>query len=430
MTTSAASLPASTTLEECLEILLAELELAIRWDRPSLLLAVYPTETIRQQAETALETRLRALGQNVQRLLISAEQFDIAWLLAQRADVGQTVFFVSGLRWGGGKDGGNAYRALNLRRELFVEHRARLVFWLTPQEATALPRRAPDFWAFRHRVVELPPPVPSLPPNVSPPSATGADAENAIALRTAMLASLPETAEAQATRLTLLLELVSLYRQRGEGERALALARQSVQLAEQTGHQADQARALLELGLTALANGDKTTAQQACQRAVALDAVNARAWESLGRVYHACGQSAAALQAWQKSLELDPHQADAWASLGDGYRAQGRLEEARRAYRKATHLAPDVASWWARLGETLFEAGNARAALRPLQKALQLDEQQVHVWELLARACEQLGRSRQAERARQRAQALATPPSPAGTAADGAFTGAANNPGD
>ena len=36
---------------------------------------------------------------------------------------GKPVFFISNLDWGGGEDGKQAYRALNMQRELFVENR-------------------------------------------------------------------------------------------------------------------------------------------------------------------------------------------------------------------------------------------------------------------------------------------------------------------
>lgn len=409
MNASAVTVSPNNAFEECLGALLAELELAIRWDRPSLLLAVYPAESVRQQAEAALEERLRALGQDVNRFQVSPKEFDVARILAQRPDAARSVFFIAGLRWGGGRDGGNAYRALNLRREVFVEHKLRVVFWLTLQEAAELPRRAPDFWAFRHRVVELPVPVPLASGQKSGDPMADATTEDAIALREAMLMALPDVAESQATRLSLLLELASLYRQKGAFARARELGRQSMELAERLGEKKLQAQAWLEIGLAALREDDVPAAFQACQQAVALDPDNVLGWEGLGMVYNVAGQGEAAVQAWQKSIEGNPHRAAAWAGLGDAYRMQGRLEEAHRAYRRATRLEAGNAGYWMLLGETLYEAGNATAALSPLRRAIRLDERQTRAWEVLARAYQQLGRPRAAERARRRAQMLKKP---------------------
>ncbi len=409
MHASAAITQQDDGFEACLEILLAELELAIRWDRPSLLLAVYPTEGVRQQAEAVLEGRLRALGQEVNRFQVTPAEFDVARILAQRAGAAQVVFFVTGLRWGGGRGRGNAYRALNLHREVFVEQKLRVVFWLTLQEASELPRRAPDFWAFRHRVVEFPTPAPfpSAQKGDSPPRDTAT--EDAVAMREAMLASLPDAAESQATRFSLLLELASLYRQRGAFMRARELSHRAVELAEQMREKKLEAQAWIELGLATLGEDDIPAALQACQRAIELDPNNVLGWESLGMAYSAAGQNETAIQAWQRSIEGNPRRAVAWAGLGDAYRALGRLEEARLAYRKAARLAPGNAIYWTLLGETLYEAGSVTAALSPLRKAVRLDEGQARAWETLARAYQQLGRPRAAEQARRSARTMRKP---------------------
>jgi hypothetical protein len=68
---------------------------------------------------------------------------------------GQVVFFVSGIGSANESLSRKAYSALNMHRELLVEHQIRVVFWLTKSEAASLPHYAPDFWAFRHRVVEF-----------------------------------------------------------------------------------------------------------------------------------------------------------------------------------------------------------------------------------------------------------------------------------
>lgn len=140
---------------ERIQILLDELSMAIKWNRASLLLAVYQSEFLRQDVEADLRKRLALFGQETAAFLVDKENFDVPLALSQRRDRARTIFFVSGLKWGGGKGGNNAYRALNIRRELLIDYDVRSIFWLTMAEAAALPRRAPDFWAFRHRVIEF-----------------------------------------------------------------------------------------------------------------------------------------------------------------------------------------------------------------------------------------------------------------------------------
>ena len=65
------------------------------------------------------------------------------------------VFSITGLRWGGGKGYSNAYRALNMHREHLVDSKALSLFWLSRFEARQIAKFAPDFWVFRHLVVEF-----------------------------------------------------------------------------------------------------------------------------------------------------------------------------------------------------------------------------------------------------------------------------------
>ena len=145
------------SLEARIQRLARELERAIKFDRPSILLAVYQSRFVAEDAQQALATQLRDLGQSIEKYQItSANNADVPTFLVQHSYKSTSVFFVMGLSAGGGPDGLNAYRALNFRREYFIQHRLRVVLWLTEYEAVALPSVAPDFWAFRHRVVEFP----------------------------------------------------------------------------------------------------------------------------------------------------------------------------------------------------------------------------------------------------------------------------------
>lgn len=98
---------------------------------------------------------LGSLGQKVINYKISPQVYDAPFSLAHHPEREHAVFYVSGLNRGGGGDKHNAFRALNIRRELFVDYPTRVIFWLTKAEAKSLPRLAPDFWAFRHVVVEM-----------------------------------------------------------------------------------------------------------------------------------------------------------------------------------------------------------------------------------------------------------------------------------
>ena len=145
----------SESFDERIDQLFEELSFASQHGRPSILLVFYESEAMRHRAEGALEKRLAEDGQALVPFRVDESHFDIPLLLSQRLPGDRPVFSVTGLSRGGGKEGANAYRALNIRREYFVDYAMRVVIWLDPNEAMALSRHAPDFWAFRHRVVEF-----------------------------------------------------------------------------------------------------------------------------------------------------------------------------------------------------------------------------------------------------------------------------------
>jgi hypothetical protein len=142
-------------LEERMMLLTDELVLAAKWHRPSILLVVYRSELVRRAARKLLVAQLSPQGDALCPITVTPDNYDVLRALVARPASRSTVFEISGLRHGPGKYGAHTYQALNLRRELLVERGLRTIFWLTQAEARQLPRQAPDFWAFRHRVVSL-----------------------------------------------------------------------------------------------------------------------------------------------------------------------------------------------------------------------------------------------------------------------------------
>lgn len=150
------SLKISKAMDEGLSILLEEIELAIEWNRPGILLTVQKSNPAKSKAETMLEKKLKKISQKVMHVRLDDESPDFPRLLSQSPAQEDLIYFFSHLepREGDRKD---VYRALNLYRETFIEKRVRAVFWLSEVEAADMVRFAPDFWAFRHRVVEFAP---------------------------------------------------------------------------------------------------------------------------------------------------------------------------------------------------------------------------------------------------------------------------------
>ena len=143
------------TFGDRVNIVLDELSLGIQWERPSLIVLIYRSEHIKNIVQAILAKSLGKSGQVVLHYAVDKYHYDIPRELLDHPKHKQAVFFVSGLRWGGGRGYSNAYRALNMHREYLVEGNIKAIFWLTQNEVKQLARFSPDFWAFRHKVVDF-----------------------------------------------------------------------------------------------------------------------------------------------------------------------------------------------------------------------------------------------------------------------------------
>jgi hypothetical protein len=197
--------------EDRIDILYRELELATKWQRPSVLWAIYSSEYVRSDADTALENRLHNLGQSAYHIKIkNQEGADISLQISKLVNLDNVVIFVEGLRWGAAQGDSYAYIALNNRLEFFVDHQVRVVFWLTEKEAIDLAHFAPEYWALRHRVIEFvdSPKPDQIAPHILESAWQGTgeftnstdDLDAKIALRTALLTDLPQGTESTAAR--------------------------------------------------------------------------------------------------------------------------------------------------------------------------------------------------------------------------------------
>ncbi len=371
------------SFEENLNILLEELDLARRWNRPSILLAVHKSKFGQQRAEAALEERLRKLGQDVERITVDQEQSDVPHRIAGQPGPAQRVFFVSNLDWGGGPDHQDAYRALNIYRELFVDNHLRIVLWLTPNEASSLARLAPDFWAFRHRVIEFTgqriPPLIKLPAGVLiwdvQNSVDPLDSlEARIAVREELLAKLPRNGEARSSRVDLLYNLGYLYWAAGDLQKAAEQLNRGLELAP--ADQAAESRSLLLNGLaiTCYEAQDYAGAAGLLRQALQHHPDDASLLINLSVTSNAMGRNQEAVTLAKRAIRLRPRDPKVWSSQGFLYAAIGRSDESIASFARAVELAPQQASYHAALGicyalverteDTARELGTARNLAR------------------------------------------------------------------
>jgi tetratricopeptide (TPR) repeat protein len=377
--------------EERVDILLHELELAAKWQRPSVIWAIYSSEYVRADADTALERRLHNLGQSTHHIKIKNQKSaDVSSQIADLGVLDNVVFFVDGLRWGADREDRLAYHTLDNRREFFIDNQIRIVFWLTEKEAIDLAHYAPDYWALRHRVIEFvdSPKPDQISKNILESTWQGTgdftdsndDLDAKIALRTALLIDLPAGTESTSARAHLLLTLGMLHWRRGDYDRAIQFLNSALDQSAGLEDNYFEALCFNAIALVQTNLGGIEEAIQAFQNAIKLAPDQISPWNNLGHLYRKLGNHAEALAAFQKAIEINDTDAVGWNGLGDTYHDTGKNDEAILAYLKAIEFSPEFAHSWSGLGNSYMSEGRLEEALSAHQKAIEIDHCTVNSW--------------------------------------------------
>src|SRR5512140_1479622 len=404
------------SFDERIDILARELELAIKWQRPCVLLVVYSSEYVRTDVEAALENHLFDLGQKAVRLQLKNRQDEnVVSLLREFKDPDHAVFLVHGLHWGH-EDASGTYSTLNLQREFFIERQVRAVFTLTQNEIVALARFAPDFWAYRHRVIEFAesPRAERLLQEALESAWQGTgeyadeyeDTDAKISFRESMLTELPQGEEATAVRGNLLLTLAILNWRRGDFEKASEQLHDALKIATRIEDSWFEAECYNALALIKTSSEQPDEAINAYKQAIHLAPDQIFAWNNLGNLCARIGRNDEAMYAFRKAIECNPKDPIAWNGLANLHFKLGYVDDAVAGYRKAIQYMPSFAQPWNGLGDVYANMGRSDEAMKAYHQSIDLNKQYITPWLRLGVLYTRQERYREAARAYQRALAL------------------------
>jgi tetratricopeptide (TPR) repeat protein len=404
------------SFDERIEILAKELELAVRWQRPCVLFVVYASEFVRADVEATIENTLIDLGQKTVHLRIkNRETNDIIPFLKEFKDPAQAVFLIDGLRWGNGQEAG-VYSTLNLQKEFFVERQIRAIFWLTQNEIVNLAHCAPDFWAYRHLVIEFgeSPKAEQVLQQALESAWQGTgeyadqyeDTDAKISLRESLLTDLPESEEASSTRANLLLTLGVLNWRKGDFEKADEQLREALKIAAKIQDNWFEAECYNAIALVKTSTERIDEAIDAYKQAIHLAPDQIFAWNNLGNLCAKINRNDEAMIAFRKAVECNPKDPIAWNGLANLHYRIGYIDDAIAAYRKAIQFMPTFAQPWNGLGDVYASIGRTEEALKAYYKAIELNKQYVTPWIQLAVLYTKQEKYKEALRAYQKALAL------------------------
>jgi tetratricopeptide (TPR) repeat protein len=344
-------LKSGNSFEENIKTLFGEIELAIQWKRPSILLAICKSKLSQAKAENALERSAQKLGQGIERIIVNEQRADVAQAILEKGSADRSIFFVSNLDQGGGDDGKNAYRILNLYRELFVERGVRCVFWLTLSEASNLPKFAPDFWAFRHRVIEFASPhgstEKSLPAgvliwHVQDSNDSPQSLRNKIQSREELLSQLPNRTESVAARLEILYTLGYLYWMLGENDKASQSLTTGTLLAKTDDLSQIESWLLNGLAILSYEKKEYQAASAIYAEILQRESKDGFLWMNQAIILNALGKNSEAVVQGHRALRLISTDARLWNTMGHLFVWIGKPDEAISFFKRAVELASNI----------------------------------------------------------------------------------------
>lgn len=326
--------------------LLTEIELSLQWKGPIILFATYRSHHVVEDAEIIISKEAEKLGQNFVRIQIDATNPNP---LTHISSDPKAIYSFIDLEKGGGKDRANTYRFLNLHREFFIERNLRCIFWVTELEIQHLALLAPDFWAFRHRVVDF------IKDRATPKSSMkfrgltwvewpwGTITENtqeALVYRQKLIAELPEQPESTFMLINLYAENAGLYLQQGNEKKALETLQQGISmLPDHLDARELDAKLSAGLGIIHIQTKNYAQAYSSLQKALLLSSAYPYTFFLLAQISRLDDRRSEALSHIKKSLRQQPKHAASWNEAGNIYAELGRVEKALEAYQKAFDLA-------------------------------------------------------------------------------------------
>jgi tetratricopeptide (TPR) repeat protein len=375
------------SFQDRIDTLFHELELAVRWERPSILFAIYKSGTTRDEVNALLIEKLKSIGQETRSIRADhANQFDLLSQIPKLPDLPRTVLLIEGFNWDCGKEGARVLKEFNQHREYFIDNNIRAIFWLFENEVSDFATEATECWILRHRVVEFVD-VPQRAQvlmqylDVLWQSAENSSADESLSGRFLdEILNLQDSEKINTTNASGLLSLGVLCWRKGNFQNALKCLQASEEMAAILAERSLQAQCQNALALVHADLGNIDAAVLSYQRAISLSPESDFLWNNLGQLLLKKERNEDAINAFQKALESSPQDFLSWDGLGAAYTRLGIYQNAIVAFKKALEIAPSYGISLAGIGKAYLESGQLNHAKDAFRKAIELDVHLMDAW--------------------------------------------------
>lgn len=374
-------------LEERTDILFREIELAARWERPSILFAIYRSDTIRDQVMAELECKLGAIGQQVQMLApADQDQFGSLQELINQYPSSQTILFLDGFKHEEHHDGSRIFEQINKYREYFIDNSLRAVFWLFDQDVRKFAARATECWYLRHRVIDFTDEIDparlfldtleSCTQSRETGAAQCADAEKI----EQEIEKLNQELSLHPSQASVLYLLGLLWSKKNDQHNAQKFIQAALEIATTTGDTRLQGYCWQALAQVQVRLGNPAEAVTLFKKAAHLHPKPGPIWKNIGLLLAGSQDNQQKVEAFLNALRTLPQDQTSWVHLGNTYLDLGLVDKAGPAFETALELDPASYLAWLGLGKTFLQKGEIDQAVTALQKAVQLDGSDLQAW--------------------------------------------------
>lgn len=406
--------PTSALIDERTDILFREIELATRWERPSILFAIYRSDDVRDRVMKCLAQKLGTIHQNVQFMTLTDDEQVNSLNNADRlAEYSRSILFLDGFKNEDEQFRSQTFEQINRYREYFIDNSLRAVFWLLEQDVQRFAMRATECWYLRHRVIDF---TDDARPaeiflNTLESCMQEQNSGSACSRLGQLEAEVSEASEElveQPSHGMVLYILGQLWLKKNDTGNALKFLQSALEIGDSTEDSRLQGRCLVAMAKIEAGLGHIPEAVELYRKALPFSIDTASTWKDIAHLELGSGKHQQAVDALLNALRFAPQDATAWLQLGNTYMILEQFDNAGSAFENALELDANAAAAWYGLGKVYLMHGQGEHAMNALQKAVQIDPQVTSAWSALAQAYLSMRRESDALLAYEKAAAAGT----------------------
>jgi tetratricopeptide (TPR) repeat protein len=274
-----------------------------------------------------------------------------------------------------------------MHREFIIENQVKVIFWVTSDEMVLLAHHAPDFWAFRHRVIEFPTGRSSRKDSL--PSGTLLwhhkkqilnlnILREKIAYQQELLQNFSSQHEKTVNYLQVVEDLAYYLWLIGENQEVTELLHREIKQIDQDGLADSISMLLNALAVNSYDQGNSRDALDWINQALELDSGKSLLWSNHGIICRSAGQARKSLSSLKKATKLNPSSYESWGVLGYVYMSLGKYSTALQNFDKALALCLDGVQFYPALAICYNQTGNIDEFERIMRQLSRLTEDEAY----------------------------------------------------